>query len=194
MRPTIWTIIGFLLALMSGAAAAQTYGGYCSGQYITAKSLAVFGPKCRDVKLISGGSASPANPKPIYPSSPTTPVTPVGKYTCLAGWTLSGSQCLKPVQCPAGSSISGTSCVSTIQTSYSASCPGGMGIPDNRPICRTYNMRTRSWTSPTAMPSCPRGGSLSGGSCVTNRTQSTAPSCSMGTRSGSMCVLQASRR
>jgi len=175
MKILSFGFVAFFSSLLSLNVHATLYEGWCQGQKVTASSRAVFGPNCRDIRQISAPTPPRVTPAPTPPR-----VTPAPTFSCPSGWNLSGQVCTRP----------NTPTIST--TSYSASCPGGMGIPDNRPLCQTFNMRTRQWSAPTRTPTCSRGGTLRGGSCVIETR--IAGNCAPGVSSGTNCTMPATRR
>jgi hypothetical protein len=133
MKP-LYLILAFALpSMLTFKVQAQQFEALCQGQRVVASSPSVFGPKCRNIRQISGPVQTPR--PPVVAPAPRPPVVaPAPK---------------PPVLAP-----------------YAASCPSSMGIPDNRALCQTFNMKTKKWGPPHSTPSCPRGGSLRGAMCI----------------------------
>lgn len=185
----LW-VVATLITLFTSSANATTYTAYCQGQVVVASSLAVFGPNCKNITVV-GSNSSPS------PGKSTPVVTPVVSTnpSCPAGWTPSGATCYSPAnwgaKCPSGSTLNGGMCSgSTTTTRVSASCPNGMGMNLNDGICRTYNMKTRTFGSPQAQANCPAGTTKSGSSCIKSTSTGSSKAsivCSIGTSEGPYC-------
>ena len=124
-------------------------------------------------------------------------IGPVAVYSCPAGATLSGTNCLAPATqaasvsgytCPSGT-LSGSSCLSTSTQAASVgySCAPGQTLSGTS--CTASNT---SSTAGTPIYGCPAGYTLSGSSCTTQGTASQAAtanfSCASGTLSGANCL------
>lgn len=122
----------------------------------------------------------------------------ISSYTCSAGYSVSGSDCVKTetipasitsYTCPPGSTLSGSNCITTTTTTQAAaivySCPAGSTLSGAN--C----LSSESIPATTTSYTCPAGQTVSGSSCL--KTESIAPTssntCPSGyTLSGSSCV------
>ena len=129
----------------------------------------------------------------------------VTSYSCPAGQTLSGSNCISTTtssasiasySCPSGYTLSGTSCTAVASTTVAAtlssySCPAGQTVSGSQCLNTvTQNATVSSYT-------CPSGFSLSGTTCTRTTTSTSAAtpvySCPGGqTLSGTSCVATSS--
>ena len=122
---------------------------------------------------------------------------PVPVYSCPAGATLSGSNCIAPVTqaasvsgytCSSGT-LSGSSCLSTstAAASVSYSCAPGQTLSGT-----TCSSSSTASTAGTPIYGCPANYTLAGTSCTTQGTASVAAtpnySCASGTLSGFNCL------
>ena len=121
----------------------------------------------------------------------------ISGYTCPAGYTVSGSSCVKTettsasvasYTCPAGSTVSGSSCITTTTITQAGSpvytCPSGSTVSGSS--C----LSTETTSATVASYSCPAGSTVSGSSCLTTEsvTPTTNNTCPSGyTLSGSSC-------
>lgn len=121
----------------------------------------------------------------LLPNSATAVST-----SCPSGYSPSGNTCSKPAVCQSGWTTTSSGCSRVTSTTYAATCPtSSMGIPNNQPVCQTYNMKTRTWGAPTAAAICSKGGRIQGSSCVvSSSTQIINPTCLSGTPQGNICV------
>jgi hypothetical protein len=121
----------------------------------------------------------------------------ISSYTCPAGFTVSGSNCIKTetttatvasYTCPAGTTVSGSSCITTTTTTQAGSpvytCPAGSTVSGSS--C----LSTQTISATVASYTCPAGSTVSGSSCLT--TESFTPTsnltCPTGyTLNGSSC-------
>jgi len=183
-KVVLWAAAAFF-SVFTSTASATMYTATCQGQTVSASSLAVFGPNCKNITEV-GSSSSGTNVSVVTPGVSVKP-------SCPAGWTPSGSTCYSPAGlgagCAPGGVMSGGMCTSKTTTTVTASCPNGMSQNLNDGVCRTYNMKTRTFGLPQAYASCPAGATRQGSSCITTITNSYKPYtiCSVGTPEGPYC-------
>lgn len=207
-----WGVL-IVAGVFSHWAGATEYAALCQGQVVHSGSLSAFGPNCREIRQIPPGATIVVPPRqlPTPPSSPNAPglvnrsPNPFGptdktnKPSCPIGWTLSGSACYSPPgqgakRCNPGDALEGNTCTRRNSTSVPARCPNGMGMNTNDGVCRTYNIRTRTWGAPTVPATCPSGTFRQGAICVTTVTFRYMPTniCTVGSPEGSFCKVPAS--
>ena len=179
---------------------ASSPSGYkCLTQNLTMKLYENPGAECQDIAASKGLVLVGT---PISGGTMTCVVGPVSVYSCPAGATLSGSNCISNVSqaasvsgysCSAGT-LSGSSCLSTSTSaaSVSYSCPAGQTLSGT-----TCSGSSTSSAAGTPIYGCPSGYALSGSTCTSQGTATMAAtaslSCASGTLSGVNC-LNALRR
>lgn len=174
--------------------ASSPTGYKCLTQNLTMKLYENPGAECQDIAASKGLVLVGT---PISGGTMTCVVGPVSVYTCPAGATLSGSNCISNVALPAtisgyscsSGTLSGSSCLSTSTSaaSVSYSCPSGQTLSGT-----TCSGSSTSSTAGTPIYGCPSGYALSGSSCTSQGLATMAAtaslSCASGTLSGVNCL------
>lgn len=166
-------------------------GYYCTTVRVNAQAY----DSCPDVAVANG--LSYVGYRASTPPWGNCYLGPVAAYSCPAGATLSGSNCIAPVTqaasvsgytCSSGT-LSGSSCLSTstAAASVSYSCAPGQTLSGT-----TCSSSSTVSTAGTPVYGCPASYTLAGTSCTTQGTASVAAtpnySCASGTLSGFNCL------